>query len=494
MTATPTDDVWVGLDLGTQSARAIAVTADGRLVGSGTQPLTSRRDGPRHEQDPEQWWTALAAACREALTGVAPQSVRGVALDATSGTVLVVDGSGSALTPALMYDDTRAADQVDRVNSAGAEVWRRLGYRRMQPSWALPKLLWLLREFPGLPADARLSHQSDFVTRRLVGRAVATDLSNALKTGADLVAETWPQDVFDSLGVPAQLLPELVRTGTVLGPVCSSASAATGLPVGTPVVAGATDGCAAQIGAGALAVGSWNSVLGTTLVLKGVTRDLVQDPLGVVYSHKGPDGNWLPGGASSSGAGVISRDFAGRDLDELTEQARRRSPARATAYPLVSKGERFPFVAAEAHGFVLGEPKDDVDRFAAVLQGVGFVERLCFDYLDSLGAPVDGALSLTGGATRSSWWCQLRADILNRPVLLPENAEPALGMAVLAASTASDITTTAARMVRVRDTIDPRTSHAGRFDEAYIELVDELESRGWLQSAAATHARKRTSQ
>ena len=86
------------------------------------------------------------------------------------------------------------------------------------------------------------------------------------------------------------------------------------------MVSGATDGCAAQLGAGALSVGSWNSVLGTTLVLKGVTRELIRDPLGAVYSHKAPNGDWLPGGASSTGAGVISRDFPGADLDELNRR------------------------------------------------------------------------------------------------------------------------------------------------------------------------------
>ena len=116
----------------------------------------------------------------------------------------------------------------------------------MQPAWALPKLLWLLREHADLAPHARLAHQSDLVTGRFVGGPVATDLSNALKTGAHLVDETWPTAVFDALGVPAHVLPPLVRPGTPLGTVCAAAAAETGLPTGTPVVAGATDGCAAQ--------------------------------------------------------------------------------------------------------------------------------------------------------------------------------------------------------------------------------------------------------
>ncbi|TMR07467.1 carbohydrate kinase [Actinomadura soli] len=482
--------VWVGVDLGTQGARALVVTASGDVVGSGARKLTGRRDGHRHEQDPEHWWTAASASCRQALVDVPAEAVRAVAVDGTSGTVLLTDDRGHPLTPALMYDDTRAAGHVDRVNDAGGELWRRLGYQRMQPSWALPKLLWLLDHHTG--GGARLAHQADFVNRRLTGHPVAADLSNALKTGADLIAEAWPDDVLDALGVPAGLLPPLERSGTRLGAVCARAAEATGIPEGTPVIAGATDGCAAQLGAGRLAPGSWNSVLGTTLVLKGVSDDLVHDPFGVVYSHKAPDGRWLPGGASSTGAGAIARDFPGRDLTDLDRRAAAHEPSAALTYPLVSAGERFPFLAPGARGFRLDGTDDEADDFASVLQGVGYLERLCFDHLDLLGAPTGGDLTLTGGAARSEYWCRLRADILGRPVVVPRRAEPALGAAVLAASPGRDVAEVAARMVAVRTVIDPRPEKTGLFDAPYLRLVGEVERRGWLPAETAAHARERT--
>ncbi|WP_410813199.1 FGGY-family carbohydrate kinase [Micromonospora sp. 067-2] len=486
------DGVWVGIDLGTQSVRVLAVARDGRVVGSGSEPLTSHRAGPRHEQDPQQWWRAVCVASRQALRAVPPTLVRAVAVDATSGTVLLTDRAGDPLTPALMYDDTRAAGSVERVNEAGADVWAEMGYRRMQPAWALPKLLWLLDAYRDLPVGARLAHQSDFVNRRLTGTDVATDLSTALKTGAHLVDERWPAEVLDRLGVPSGLLPALVRSGTPIGTVGAAAAEATGIPPGTRVVAGMTDGCAAQLGAGVLSVGSWNAVLGTTLVLKGVTADLVRDPGGVLYSHRSPSGDWLPGGASSTGAGIVARDFAGRDLAALNQAAARHEPSDAVAYPLAGRGERFPFVAPEAEGFLLGEPRDDAERYATVLQGVAFVERLCFDYLDRLGAPVDGDLVLTGGAARNDYWNQLRADVLGRAVSLPVNAEPALGMAILAAAPGRPLSDVAAEMVRIRRRLYPRPLSRGRYDAAYLRLVTELERRGWLPTEVAAHARERT--
>ncbi|WP_327589287.1 FGGY family carbohydrate kinase [Nonomuraea sp. NBC_00507] len=475
--------VWIGIDLGTQSVRAMAVGEGGEVLGAAGRPLTSRRDGPRHEQDPEEWWRALASATREALRDVPSSLVAGVAVAATSGTILLTDTAGRPLTPALMYDDRRA--DAERVNEVGAGVWERLGYRRMQPNWALPKLLWLLRD---APAGARPAHQNDFVNRRLTGHEVPTDLSNALKTGVDLIEERWPAEVLDL--VPPEILPEVVRPGTRLGVVCAAAAEETGLPAGTPVIAGMTDGCAAQLGAGATRTGSWNSVLGTTLVLKGVTKELLHDPLGVVYSHRAPDGSWLPGGASSTGAGALTRDLPGRDLDALSTQATARLRVTSgerllsvpVTYPLVSRGERFPFDAPAAETFTLGEPADDVERYAAILLGAAFVERLCFDHLDLLGAPVDGEVILTGGATRSAFWNQLRADVLGRPVTLRENAEPALGMAVLAGGDPS-------RMIRTRATVEPSRTD---LREPYLRFVAELERRGWLQEQAARHARERT--
>ena len=243
--------------------------------------------------------------------------------------------------------------------------------------------------------------------------------------------------------------------------------------------------------AGALQVGDWNSVLGTTLVLKGVSAEPIRDPRGAVYAHRSPDGRWLPGGASSVGAGVLSQRFPDADLAALDRLAAAREPAGVIVYPLVSRGERFPFAVPEAEGFVLGEPADEADRFAGVLQGVAYVERLCFDYLDRLGAPADGELSLTGGATRSRYWCQLRADVLGREVRLPEHAEPAFGMALLAASGSRGLAETAADMVHVSEVIEPRGDRGERFREPYVRLVDELERRGWLEPAVAEHARRR---
>ncbi len=479
----------VGIDLGTQSARVVLMEEDGKVAASGNSPLTSARDeGVRHEQDPEAWWKAVGEAAREAkgeLGDLRDREVSGLAICSTSGTVLLGDEDGGALTPALMYNDGRAEEEAGRAQEAGEAVWASLG-TRMQRSFALPKLMWLLRS--GYPEPARVMHQADYVASRLAGEPVATDWSHALKTGYDLLNESWPEEVLESLEVPVEILPPVVRPGSTIGEVCQDAADYTGFPAGTPIRAGMTDGCAAQIAGGALEEGRWNSVLGTTLALKGVTRELLRDPTGAVYCHKHPDGGWLPGGASNTGAGVISEKFPGRDLEELNEAAERRGPATTVMYPLTTDGERFPFANSEARGFELEEPEDEVDLYRAILEGVAFVERLCFAHLGSLGADLSGPIALTGGGAKSRFWSQLRADVIGMPVLIPRSSEGAVGMAILARAGAGSVAEAAASMGETVARFEPEVRN-GRLAENFDRLARAFVERGYISEELAERAR-----
>ena len=471
--------LWLGIDLGTQSVRAIAVDNAGRILAQASAPLTSHRDGPRHTQLSEEWWSAVCACCLAVTRELDGRPITALSIDATSGTILLLDNNLQPTTEALMYDDARASVESDDINAAGESFWQQMGYRT-QRSWALPKLLWLQRNQPQSLRDAQLVHQNDFIHARLAGQLLPTDSSHALKTGYDLVHSQWPHVLFDHLELPATLFPTVSAPGQVLGEIIPAAAAATGLPPGCLIISGMTDGCASQIAAGAIAHGQWNSVIGTTLVLKGASRERILDPLGVVYSHRSPSGLWLPGGASSVGAGMITKLFPSADLDAMNEAATALGIPKSVMYPLAGQGERFPFSAPEAHAFTLGSPSTAVEEYAALLTGVACIERLCFDYLSQLGAPASGQLSITGGATRSAFWNQLRADILQRPLRIPSSTEAAFGAAILAASHASSLEESVQSMVHLRETIQPRPYLAGAFDALYRQLTEALHQRGWL--------------
>lgn len=489
-----------GIDVGTQGVRAVVVSAAGELLGSGEAGIAGDiRSGVRHTQPADAWWDALVGAVRGAVRTAGPAvEITALALDATSGTVVVEAADGSPRGAGLMYDDSRAAEQAARTQSAGSQLWTALGYR-MQPSWALPKVLWLVDADVLGPGD-RVVHQADHLLRRLTGHVVATDTSHALKTGVDLRSAAWPEGVFADLGIAVSLLPEVVLPGTVLGAVSAEAAAATGLPAGTTVRAGMTDGCAAQIAARALRPGSWSSALGTTLVIKGSTGALVHDASGAVYCHRNPDGGWLPGGASSVGAGAVRESFPGLDaagLDRVTTQAAALVPVPGVVYPLTGTGERFPFVAPSAHGFGLGAVGDgavggDAARFGAICQGIAYVERFAYDVLGVLGADVSGPVSLTGGAARNAWWNQLRADVLGRTTLLPSSGQAAVGMAVLAAAPAGRLAETAEAMITATSTFTPDRGRTDALLPGYRDLVGALVDRRWLDAGLAAAVLDRT--
>ncbi len=474
------EPVYLGVDLGTQSVRVLAVTAQGEVTASASAPLRSMRQEERHEQSAEDWWQATVLCSRSVMQKLSAQtSVMGMAVSGTSGTILLVDPQLRPLTAGLMYDDGRAQAEAQDVQEAGSALWSQLSYR-MQPSWALPKLLWLTRN-ADIPSSARLVHQSDFVTSRLAGTYLPSDSSNSLKTGYDLLRQAWPVAIHDRLQLRTTLFPEVVRPGQRIGEVGRDSAVQTLLPAGTPIFAGMTDGCAAQIASGAISPGSWNSVLGTTLVLKGVTRNLLHDPLGVIYSHYSADGLWLPGGASSTGAGALTR-FEHHGLDQLNASALAAGPTPLVVYPLASQGERYPFAAPQAQGYSLGQAQDTAEEYRAVLQGLAFIERLAFDALRQLGAPIDGALSISGGATRSEALNQVRADVLERDLHLPSVTEGAFGMAMLAASSNSSLSEVAQRMVRIDRVIEPRRAFS-HYAGQYRTLIHSLHERCWLPSA-----------
>lgn len=479
--------VWLGVDIGTQGVRAVLVDGAGSLCGTGESLLPAgMREGQRHEQDPRSWWEALCLATREAIGHLTDQHIAGVAIDSTSGTLLVVDEAGRARGPALMYDDARASTQATRAQEAGQAVWDSLGYR-IQVSWALPRLCWLTEHDMIHPGD-RVVHQGDYLGARLAGRLVPSDTSSALKTGYDLINECWPEEVISDLGVPLEVLPEVVRPGAQIGQVTSAAAEATGIPTGTVISAGTTDGCAAQISTGAMKPGQWSSALGTTLVIKGATDALLLDPEGSVYCHRNPDGGWLPGGASSSGAAIVSAALRDQDLAELTQRLPP-FPIADFAYPLVGEGERFPFSSSAAHQ-VLPTGATPGGQLASIMQSVAFVERLSYDVLASLGADISGTVSFSGGATANAVWNQLRCDVLGRPVLLPRSSQAAVGAAVLAAAEPGSLAATAERMVHIQERLTPTedASYVASLTSAYEDFADQLVRRGWLDSARRERA------
>ncbi|MEW6752157.1 MAG: FGGY-family carbohydrate kinase [Candidatus Latescibacterota bacterium] len=488
MTAQRPGPVVVGVDLGTSGVRVLAVTRAGQVVAAGGASLRAARlldQGGRHEQDPFTWWDATCEALGEAVAalkaaGVGPEQVEAVAVDGTSGTLVCLDAGGTPLRPALMYNDGRAAAEAEALNERAGAFCERMGHR-FAASYALAKIEWLRSNEPEVFArTAVFLHQGDYVESRLCGGAAASDYSNALKTGYDLLEERWPAWIEGLEGVRSRL-PEVAAPGVPVGRVCPAAAAVTGLGEGTLVVAGATDGTAACVASGVRSPGQYNTTLGTTLVFKGVSRQPVRHPQGLIYSHKLPSGMWLPGAASNTGCEWIEAGFADRDLAELDRAAAGRLPVPEVAYPLARRGERFPFLAPDARGFCIPEAPDEAGRYAARLQGTALVERLAYEVMDGATGAGGGEVFSTGGGSRSDVWMQCRADVTGRLLHRPAVPESAFGSAVLAASAVwfSSVWEAVAVMVRLDRSFAPEPSRRPQADEAFALLCAELDRRGW---------------
>ncbi len=481
----------MGIDLGSGGVRVVICDSRGVVAAEAGQGFAPDVDlppaGPSyHEQDVSQWWPAAQAAIRAALAqagsvGVSPQAVRALAVTSTSGTLVPLGADRRPLGPALMYNDSRAVAQAEQLNALAADFNARLG-RSFQPSFGLCKILWVAQHDPARFAQVALwAHAGDYLVGCLTGVYDVSDYSTALKTGYDLLEQRWPAFIAQT-GIPLERLPRIVAPGAVIGSVSASAAEATGLALGTVVRAGMTDASAALLASGAARPGEWNSTLGTTLVLKGISETLVRDPLGRVYCHLHPLGWWLPGAASSVGGERLRALAAGQSMALLDQQAAARGPSRLVMYPLARRGERFPFVAPDAEGFVIGQPENDTDLYRACLEGVALVERLCYDVLAELGAPAGERLYVTGGGSRSAVWNQIRADALGRQLARPEQPESAFGAALLAAAGTlyDDVAQAARAMVRIASVVDPDPAAQAHYDDQYARLVEACRARGYL--------------
>lgn len=465
------ESVVIGIDAGTQGARVVAHDRAGVLVASASERFTG--DWASGEQDPEAWWGAVVRGLRSVSAALDGRPVDGVSATSTSGTVLPLDEGWNPVAPALMYNDRRAGEVATEI----AERFPALG---ANVSWGLPKIVWFERTYPDLTARIHVwRHPVDFLIGRMTGEWGATDQTTALKSGFDVRHGRWPMEVFESLGVDPGRMPVVGMTGTAIGRIVPTIAEETGLPAGTPVLLGMTDGCASQVSSGAVRPGAWNSTIGTTLVVKGTTVEPIVDPLGRIYDHRHPQGYWLPGAASNTGAAWISAWFPDRDLVALDRAAASVIPTGRSIYPLLGTGERFPFLDPAATGFGYDGP-DETIRYAAGLEGVAYLERMAFELIESLSGERIEAVSTAGGGSAGETWLRIRANVLDRPIRKVRHANAATGAAMIAASGVwfGGLIEAAEAMVESETTIEPDIDVTA-YRAGYDRFCEELIRRGY---------------
>ncbi len=421
-------DLFGGIDLGTSGVRCAIVDADGAVVATGRGSYPARNGPP----DAEDWWTATADCLDRTLAAFAagaagdPGDIRALAVDGTSGSMVLVDDDVVPVTQALMYDsggfDAEAA--VIARHAAPQSITRGTGS-------ALARMLRLQSLDPGGMAR-HLCHQADFVLARLRGRAGASDDNNTLKLGFDPAKLSWP-DWFAAAGVRTGLLPQVHRLGDAIANIGPAAAARWGLAPGLTLRAGTTDSIAAFLAAGAAEIGEAVTSLGTTLAVKLLSDVRVDDPARGVYSHRMGD-RWLAGGASNTGGGALLSVF---DADAIAALSARIDPATdsgADFYPLTRPGERFPIADPALAPRMGPRPHDDAAYLQGLLEGIARIEAGSYAALVDLGAPAPTRILTAGGGARNDAWTAIRRRVLGVPVIAADEVESSVGMARLCAT------------------------------------------------------------
>lgn len=480
---------FLGIDVGTQGARIALLDADGTLVVQNERTFILN-DSSREEQSPELWWESCMLLLRDLVQQVkgeySLESIQAIGVTSTSGTVIPLDINNSPLHNAIMYSDKRSAKQAVKCTEAAVRHHNK-GFTAFNSSTGLAKMVWFAETYPeSLKYLHHWAHAADYITGKLSNCWAVTDYTNAFKSGYDLSNLEWPFYIYSKLQVKRSWLPKVVPSGTVIGKIDPVLAGQLGLPLHISVTAGITDGCASQIASGAVEPGKWNTTIGTTMVIKGVTRSEIPDPEGRLYSHRHPEGYWMPGGASNTGADWITNEF-GLDLDRLNKAAEKLIPTNFISYPLRQKGERFPMIAPDATGF---EPEglSNTEKFTANMEGVAYLERYAFELISQLSGESISAIYTAGGGSNSNIWLTIRSNVLNLPIYKMKYVSGAVGAAILAASNTwfKSLTDAVKAMTVIDQQIYPQAALAKKYEENYQEFLSVMVEKGFIKEK--THA------
>lgn len=409
----------IGIDLGTSGARAVAMNAAFGIVAQGAAKLPSTTGSA---SDPREWWLAVETALHAVLAAVDRSTVRAIAIDATSGTLLPVDADGTPLAAPLMYD-ARVADNVLLARIAPSIP---SGSAAHGPTSGLAKAL----VFQSVPGVARILHQADWIAGRFAGHFGTTDENNALKTGYDPVERCWP-GWMAATGVRMDLLPRVVTPGAPIETIDPAVAGAFGLSTDVVVVAGTTDGCAAFLATGADRPGDGVTSLGSTLTLKLLSDSPVFAAEYGIYSHR-INGMWLAGGASNSGGKVLAHFFLPDEIARLSTLIDAATATGLDFYPLLEPGERFPVMDPAYPPRLTPRPADDAEFLKAMLEGIAGIEKQGYARLAELGAPQLRSIRTVGGGAANQVWTAIRQRNTGVPFLPAQSEEAAAGVARLA--------------------------------------------------------------
>lgn len=479
----------LGIDNGGTASKAALYTLDGRQIVSISAPVSILEPCTGwSERDAERMWLDTAALIRQVIARaeIDPASIVAVACTGYGNGLYLIDESGAPVRPGINSSDTRAQPIVDQWRASGVESqamsWTAQQLWAAQPP---PLLSWLRRHEPEVFRRTRwILLCKDYIRYRLTGEIFAerTDYSGA--SLLDVGERAMSPDLLNCFGLDevAALLPPLIESHDLAGGVSARAAAETGLQAGTPVAGGMFDIDACCLASGvlderhvAMAAGTWGNCL-------SVSDQAVNDPEVFMTSCFSVPGKFLLLEGSPTSAANLDwaiREFGVRSYEEAEAAAASASPPIPAFLPFLYGSHAGPEASACFLG--LHASTTQAHMLRAVFEAVCFAQRFHFERLMRFRG-VPEAVRLTGGATRSPFWCQLFSDTLGVPVEIPQGEELGAKGAAIAASIAAGLHRNYTEAVnamtgterRYEPSAAPDGTLAGRF-ERYRHILTRLE-------------------
>src|SRR5664279_2405047 len=433
------DSLVLAVDCSTTAVKAIVFDGSGRSVAGARRPLSMLRPQPGfHEQDAAQWWRATVGAMAEVIASLdRPADIRAISISHQRESFVCLDADGRPTRPAILWVDTRAAEQIAQFGSPRVA---QVSGKPPDVTPAIYKMAWLRQHEPATLRDAvQVGDVQAFLVQRFTGRW-ATSHGSADALGLfDLARLTWDDELLAVAGVRRNQLPELVPSGDLLGQLTAELTRQLGLPAPIPLVAGTGDGQAAGLGAdaGGSSVAYLN--LGTSMVMGVASDHYLTDA--AFRTLAGPVHGTFVLETLLNSAGYLVEWFRAQfglfpDNHELND-AVAAVPAGADGlltlpyWNAVQPPHWDPLARGATVGWHGGHTPAHFLR--SMLEGVAFEAELHLAGLvRATGMPIT-SLHAVGGGTRSDVWVQIMADVTGRTLQVESEDEvSAKGAAVLA--------------------------------------------------------------
>ena len=485
----------IGIDIGTSAAKVALFSREGgnRPVGVCSAEYPIYYPAPGYvEQNAEDWWGAVCKATKELLakTGIQPGAIAGVGIDGQSWAAVAIGRDGEVLCPTPIWCDTRSADICRALEQEfGQDRFFNTSLNPLEPGYTFPKLLWYKQNLPEVYRDAVSILQSNgFIAYRLTGN-FSHDLSQANGLACfDLRAGKWDLDLCREVGVRTDFLPPLVDSHEIVGRVTPAAAEATGLAVGTPVVAGGLDTACDALGAGVISPGETQEQGGQSGGMSICAASPTADKRLVLCRHVVPGHVLIQGGTVGGGAilrwfhqnfGDQSLGDAGYALADREAEAIAPGADGLILLPYLA-GERSPIWDPKAKGVYYGLDynKTRAHFHRANLEAAAFALRHNLETAADAGAPV-GVLRASGGAAKSPLWTQIKADVTGCTVEVPEAFSTAAFGAATLAGVATGVFSSfkeAAAGIRVTRVHTPNPDNREVYDRAYARFRELYET------------------